>query len=119
MVGPFLNFLRNFFIVFFNNNINVKGSDFLHLLIKLPFALFGNSHPSRYKIIPHCGLMIISLMISEFEHLCICLVAMCICLRKCLFGPFPVFKNGVIKMESFACLLVCDVSSSYVLSVNP
>ena len=54
----------------------------------------------------------IFLMISDVEHLFICLLAICVSsLEKCLFKSFPIFKLGYF--------LLLSLSSLYILDINP
>ena len=53
-------------------------------------------------------------MISDVEHLFICLLAICLSsLEKCLFKSFPIFK-----LDYFLLSLSCR-SSLYILDINP
>ena len=40
-------------------------------------CLFDDSHSSRYEVVSHCGVICISMMISNVEHLLIYLLAIC------------------------------------------
>ena len=106
IVVLFLGFLRDFYTVFHGGCINLQS----HQQCKRnPFSphlcqhcgLFNISHYDRYEMISHY-LICISLMISDAEHLFMCLFATCIYL-----------SNIFIPMISQNFLLFHVVSSTF------
>lgn len=68
------------------------------------FFVFNNNHSNKCEMISHCGLNLISLMISDVEHICTYLVTICISVLKSSYsGTLPILKS--IYLFNYLCIL--------------
>ena len=76
---------------------SAPGFPFLHILASIHFCGFIDySHSGRYKVISHCSFNLHCLMISNIEHLFICLWAVCMSSLDVSIPVLRLFFNWIV-----------------------
>ena len=118
--GDFIpSFLRNLHTVFHSGCIDLHSHQQCR---SIPFSppfivcrLFHEGHSDWCEVISHCSLICMSLVMSDVEHLFMCLLAIYMSsLEKCLFKSFSHFLIGL-----FVFLALSYISCLYILEINP